>query len=190
MDEVLDPGEVSVARRRDAKFPANILGEAVAAPIAIVKGRIREDEIGLEVLMRVVLERAFAVPGDIGLDAANGEVHFAETPRRLVGFLTVDAEVGAAAAVSFGKFFGLHKHAAGATARVKDAAFVGFNHFDEELDDRLRRVKLAALLAFAGRELSEEVFVHAAENVLRSAFLISEADGADEVDEFAETVLI
>ena len=154
------------------------------------EGWISEDEIGFEILVSIVVEGAFTVPDDVGFNAANGEIHFAEAPSGLVGFLAVDAEVGAAPAMSFREFFGLHEHAAGAAAGVKDAAFVGLNHFDEKLDDRLRGVKLAALFAFAGGELAEEVFVDAAENVLGAALLVAETDGADEIDEFAESALI
>ena len=140
--------------------------------------------------MRVFAEGDLAVPGDIGFDAANGEIHFAETPRGLIGFLAVDAEVGAAPAVGFGEFFGLHEHATGAAAGVKDAPFVRFDHFDEQFDYGLRGVKLAALFAFAGGELAEEIFVDAAENVLGAAFLVAKSDGADEIDELAEAALI
>src|SRR5256885_1635662 len=80
--------------------------------------------------------------------------------------------------------------AGGAAAGVEDAAFVRLNHFDEKLYDGLRGVKLAALFAFAGGELAEEIFINAAENVLGAAFLVAEADGADEVNEFAEAALI
>src|SRR5690349_1441202 len=190
VNEVLDPGEIGVAGGRNAEFPARVFFEAFAAPIAVVERRIGEDEIGFEVLVGVVVKGTFAVPGDIGLDAADGEVHFAEAPGGLVGFLAVDAEVGAAAAVGFDEFFGLDEHAAGAAARVIDAAFVRLDHFDEELDDGLRGVEFATLFAFGGSELAEEVFVHAAKNILGAAFLVSEADGADEIDEFAEAALI
>src|SRR5277367_1810041 len=80
MNKVLDPGKIGVAGGRSAIFPANVFGEAGAAPIAIVEGWIGEDEIGFEVFVCVVVKGAFAVPGDIGLDATNGEIHFAEAP--------------------------------------------------------------------------------------------------------------
>ena len=53
MDEVLDPGEVGVASGRDAIFPANVLGETRAAPIAIVEWWIRQNLVRYEVLMQV-----------------------------------------------------------------------------------------------------------------------------------------
>jgi hypothetical protein len=37
---VLDPGEVRVARRRYAVFPARVFAQPVAAPIGNVEGRI------------------------------------------------------------------------------------------------------------------------------------------------------
>jgi hypothetical protein len=59
----------------------------------------------------------------------------------------------------------LHEHAAGAAAGIVDAAFVGGEHLDEEADDALRGVELAAFLALGAGELAEEVFVDAAEDV-------------------------
>ena len=54
--EVLQPGVVGVACRGRAVFPADIVAEAVAAPVAHVEGRVGEDEIGLEVLVQVAME--------------------------------------------------------------------------------------------------------------------------------------
>jgi hypothetical protein len=85
-------------------------------------------------------EQSLILTGDCkqertGSTAANGKVHFAEAQGGLSGFLAVNAEVVAAAAVDFGKFSGLLEHSAEAAAGVKDAAFIGLDHFDEELDE-------------------------------------------------------
>jgi ATP phosphoribosyltransferase len=63
-------------------------------------------------------------------------------------------------------------HAAGAAAGIVDAAFVGSEHLDEEADDALRSVKLAASLAFGTGELAEKVLVNAAEDVFRTVGLV------------------
>ena len=68
-------------------------------------------------------------------------------------------------AVRLDELLGLHEHAARAAAGVVDATFVGFEHLDQQADDRARRVELAAELAFGLGELAEEVFVDAAEDV-------------------------
>ena len=44
--EVLHPREVGVARRRHAVLPALVVGEALAAPVGDVEGRIGEDVVG------------------------------------------------------------------------------------------------------------------------------------------------
>ena len=164
VDEVLDPGEVGVAGRRHAVLPALVVLEQVAAPVAVVERRVGEDVVGLEVGVAVVVE-GVAV-GDLGVDAADGEVHLGEAPGRVVGLLAVDADVADAAAVRLDELLALDEHAARAAARVVDAALVRREHLDEHADDAARRVELAALLALGARELGEEVLVDAAEDVL------------------------
>ena len=98
--------------------------------------------------MRIVEKGAFIVPFDIGaVDPANGKVHFGKTPGGLVGLLPVNGDqVGGIEAdavaflfimilVSGNKLLALHKHAARAAARVENAAFVGFQHFNEQFDN-------------------------------------------------------
>ena len=54
----------------------------------------------------------------------------------------------------------------------------------------MRGVELAAFLAFGAGELAEEVFVDPAEDVFRAIGFVAEADGADEVDKFAQAVFV
>ena len=61
MNGMLYPGEVRIASGRSTVLPARILAQRFAAPVVIVKGRIREDEIGFQVFVRIILERAFAI---------------------------------------------------------------------------------------------------------------------------------
>ena len=116
------------------------------------------------------------------------------------------------AAVGFHELFGLHEHAAGAAGGVVDAALVGSEHLDQEAHHAVWGVELAAVLALGAGEAGEEVFVDAAEQIdgalrgTRGRFrdarrLVGlerelvrrggrERDGADEVDELAEPVLV
>ena len=54
----------------------------------------------------------------------------------------------------------------------------------------LRRVELAAALALGVGELAQEVFVDAAQDVLGAALRVAQADGADEVDQLAQPLLV
>jgi hypothetical protein len=111
--------------------------------------------------------------------------------RRVVELLSwPDADVAQLAAVGFDEFLRLHEHAAGAAAGIVDAAFVGREHLDEEAHDALRGVELSAFLSLGAGKLAEEVFVNATENVFRATSLVAHANGPDEVDKFAEAVLI
>ena len=188
VDEVLDPGEVGVARRRHAVHPALVVPEQLAAPVAVVERRVGEDVVGLEVGVAVVVE-GVAV-GDLGVDAADGEVHLGQAPGRVVRLLAVDADVADAPGVGLDELLALDEHAAGAAARVVDAALVGGEHLDEHADDVARRVELAALLALGAGELGEEVLVDAAEGVLGAVGRGAERDVATEVDELAEARLV
>ncbi len=173
----------------NAVLPAHVVISAV--PVGIVEGRIGEDEVGLEVFMQVAAEGVGLLRAEVGLDAANGEVHDGQAAGGGVAFLAVDGDVADASAVFQHEFLRLHEHAAGAAAGVVDAAFVGREHLDEQADDAARGVELAAVLALGAGELGEEIFIDAAEDVLgRGSRRAPQADGADEVDEFAEAVLV
>ena len=86
----------------------------------------------------------------------------------------------------------LHEHAAAAAARVVHAAGERLEHFDEKIHHAARRVELATILTFlrAG-EHAEEILVDAAENVVSPMITVrTETDGADEVNELAEHLVL
>ena len=103
--------------------------------------------------MQIVVECVCRTRTEIGRDPADREVHFRETPRLRVGFLPIDRQVVAPAAMGFDELFRLHEHASGTAAGVVDAAFVGGEHFDEEADDAGGGVELAAVLHLGAGEL-------------------------------------
>ena len=96
---MLNPGVVGVAQRRDAVLPALVVAQQVPRPIRNVERRIREDEVGLEVLVLVVEERVGSRLAHVGLDAADGEVHVSQLPVGRVGLLAEDGAVADTALV-------------------------------------------------------------------------------------------
>lgn len=213
VDEVLYPGVVGVAavyvqggavflfahsaRRGRAEGPARIVLDFGETPVFGVEGRIGEDEIGFEIFMAVVEEGIG--PGDVGVDAANGEVHLGQAEGGVVGFLAVDGDIRlyalwralaialavtitVAVGVGLDEAGGLHEHAAGPAAGVVHPAVVGFEHFHQHAHHALGGVELAAALAFLFGEPGEEVFIHPPEYVLLAALGIAQADGGDQVD--------
>ncbi len=81
IEEVLDPGVVGISRGWGAVLPAAVASELIPGPVAVVEGRIGDNEVGFEVFMGVVEEGAFVVPANLGgVDAPDGEVHFGQTP--------------------------------------------------------------------------------------------------------------
>ena len=92
-------------------------------------------------------------------------------------FLPVDGDVLGVAVVASDEFEGLHEHTPGAAAGVVDLAFVGLDHFGDQIDDALGGVELAPELALGGGEFAKEVFIDAPDDVL-----VLVADGVDVVD--------
>ena len=186
---MLHPGEVGVALGRDAVLPADIV--VVADPVGVVERRIGQDVIGLEVGVQVAAE-------GVGVFRAEVAPRCREWPgsssasRQVVGLrlLAVDGDVADPPAVGLDEFLALHEHAARAAAGVVDAALVRGEHLDQHADDAAGRVELAALLALGAGELGEEIFVDAAQDVLGAVLLAAQADGADQVDQFAEALLV
>src|SRR5437899_4922578 len=119
------------------------------------------------------MEAVGGLEAEIAFDAADGEVHSRQPPRRGIAFLSEDADVAfgfpaiaIARGVGFYEFNRLHEHAARTAARVEDSAFPGREHFDEELDDATGRIELPAFLALGACELAEEIFIDAPDDVL------------------------
>src|SRR5665647_1973520 len=190
VDHVLHPGEVGVAHRRRPVLPAHVVAQALAAPVAHVERRVGEDEVGLEVLVLVGVEGVGVVRPQVALEAADGEVHLGQAPGGGVALLPVDGDVALAAAVLLHKALALHEHAARTAAGVVDAALERLDHLDQQLDDAARRVELATALALGAGEAAEEVLVDAAQQVLAAALRVAHGDGADEVDELTELLLV
>lgn len=61
---------------------------------------------------------------DIAVDAANGKVHLAQSPRRVVALLPVDGQVADAATVGQHELLGRQEHTARSATGVIDAALV------------------------------------------------------------------
>ena len=90
----------------------------------------------------------------------------------------------------FYEFLALNKHPTGAAARIEDPALVGFQHLNKESNDAPRGVELPSLLAFRRRKLSQEIFIDPSKNILASAFLVTQTDSPDNIDQFSESLLI
>ena len=112
----------------------------LAEPVGVVEGRVGEDVVDAEVGVFLA---------DVGLDAADGEIHDGEAAGGGVALLAVDGDVAELAAVGFDEFFRLHEHAAGAAGGVADAALVGGEHVDEAAHNAGRGVELINAPALA-----------------------------------------
>src|SRR5580704_7402555 len=109
--DVLKPCVVSIAWWRRTILPAGVFPQALAAPVRSVERRICHRKIEALVLQLVLVEAAFVVPSDIGIDATDGEIHLAKAPCRVIALLPVDGDIVETAAMRLHKFFCLHEHA-------------------------------------------------------------------------------
>src|SRR5207253_2077838 len=115
---------VRISRRRRTEFPSNVALELIAAPVAVVEGRVREDVIGFQIFVQIPVKRVSVTRTEVAIDAADGEVHFGKSPRRGIRLLSVDRDIADFSAMRLDEFLALHEHAAGTAAGIVDTAFV------------------------------------------------------------------
>ncbi len=173
-----------------AVLPPRVVTQPLAAPIAHVERGISENEIGLKVGVQILVEGIGVVRPEVVVNAADREVHLGQPPGGRVGLLPVHADIADPATMAFGEFLALDEHATRATAGVVHAALIRRQHLDQQLHYRLRRVKLAAPLAFSRGKHAQKILVHTAQNILATAGLVAEANRPDQVDQFAEAPFI
>ena len=117
-----------------AVLPAFVVPQQIATPIRYIEGRVGEDVIGPQVGMQVFVKGVRRFGSQVGLDAANGEIHEGQLPGVGVGFFPIDADIAHLAAMGFDELFRLYEHAAGPTTGVIDATLVGGQHGDQGSD--------------------------------------------------------
>src|SRR5690554_907809 len=83
------------------------------------------------------------------------------------------------------KLLGLDKHTSRSAAGVIYPTFVGLNHSDQEFDNTGGSVELA----LAGPELSQEIFINPAQDILGFGFFISQVEG-EQVNKFTQLGLV
>ena len=86
----------------------------------------------------------------------------------------------------FDELFGLHEHAARSAARVVNLALAGREHGYQCFDNAGGRVELPAPLAFGAGKHAQEIFVHLAQDVASLRWVVTKADGGDQVDQLAQ----
>ena len=179
VEHVLHPGEVGVVGGRGAVLPAGVVVFDAGVPFFHVEGRIGHDEVGAQIGVFVVAEGVGPFAAEVEVDAADGHIHRRQAPGGEVGFLAVDGKVARFAFVFLNEAFALHEESARAHGGVVDAAFPGLQHFDDEGDDGLGGVELAAPSAFIQGELTEAVFVDMAKDVFGIQRFVVERDLGD-----------
>jgi hypothetical protein len=140
--------------------------------------------------MEVPVEAVLRPVAQVGVDAAQRQVHLGQPPRRRHELLPVDGQVVAPAPVGGDELRRLHEHPSRSAARVEHPPVIRLDDLDQEPDDRPGRVELAGVASLGGREPAEEVLVHPAEHVVGAVVDVREADVADEVDQSTQQALV
>ena len=182
--ENLNPQIVAVVVAGQAERKARVFSQPLLVDLIDVEGRVGHHEIKLPDGVVAILVVGVAL-ADVAAEAVHGQIHLAQ-PYRLAHFLLpVDADGAARAAfMARDEIRALHEHATGAVGRIVDAALIRFDHFHDQIDQRRRRKELAALLAFAHRELAQEVLIDLAEDIALDGAQI-EVEGLEERDQQA-----
>src|SRR5690606_34360230 len=122
---------------------------------------------------------------DLSLNAPDGQVHLAKLVGGGVALLSVNGKIALFPSVCFNELLALHEHPAGPATAVINPALIGLKHFDQKLYDTFRCIKLAAFLSFGVGELTKEVFIHPAKEVLTFNTGLVKADISDKVNKLS-----
>ena len=185
---MLQPGKVGIACRWHPMLPATISPQQIAAPIAVIEGRIGNHKISFQILVGIVQKRSFIVPFHLGtIDAPNRQVHLRQAPGGLVALLPINGDVVNPALMLSHKLFRLHKHPARSTAGVKHPPFVRFQHGNQQFYDATRRVELPALLAFRQGKLPQKILKHMPQHIRTASFGIAQGNITHQINQPTKT---
>lgn len=163
---MLHPGKVGVSRRRCSVLPAPVFSQQVAAPVAVIKWRIRDHKVRLQILVGIVQERSLRVPANIrAINAPNRQVYPAQLVGGLVALLPINGNVIQPPLMIFDELLALNEHSSRTTARVEHSPLVGFEYFHQYSHYALGRIELSPLATFGEGELSQEVLEHLPQQV-------------------------
>ena len=98
------------------------------------------------------MERIRVMLAKVAVDAANGEVHFAQLPRCRIRLLPVHRDIPDAPLMFLYKLLALNKHASRPATGVVYTALKRLNHLDEQANNAIRGIELASVFAFRAGE--------------------------------------
>ena len=127
---------------------------------------------------------------EVGVDAADGQVHLGQPPGGVVGLLAVDGDVAELAAVGLDELLATGRTCRRSRSRGRRRGPCRARASPPARAPPRGRVELAALLAFGAGELRQEVFVDLAQRVLGAIGGAAQGDVADQVDELAQALLV
>ncbi len=84
----------------------------------------------------------------------------------------------------------LHEHPRRPTAGIVDTPFERLDHLHQKTHHAARCKVIAARSPLLTGELTEKILVDPAQNILAAALPVAQPDGAEDIDQFAQFVLI
>ena len=124
VDHVLNPCVVGITGRRCSVLPANIVLQFILSPVGQIERRVCHNEIRTKIGMKVIKECVSLIRAEVCINATNRHIHLCHLPSIRIGFLTINRNTLTIAAVCLNELHALHKHTAGAAARVVHTAVV------------------------------------------------------------------
>ena len=186
---MLEPGKVGVAGGRRAVLPAHVVQKFVLPPVRKVEGRVRQNEVRLELRVAVVEEGIGVILAQVGFNAADGQIHLRHLPGGGVGVLTEHGNPVDIAAVVLNEPGRLHEHAAAAAAGVVDPAVIGLQNLHQRAHHAGGGVEFPGELALLLGKFGQAVFIGAAQDVLAVAVL-HHLNVGEQVHHFTQTALV
>src|SRR4051812_19511400 len=98
--------------------------------------------------------------GDLRVDPADGQVHLGQSPRSVIGLLTVNRYVSNFATMCLDEVLAAHEHSPRPAAWVVHTSFERGEHLDEYTHHWRRGIKLSPAFAFSASEAGQEVLIH------------------------------
>ena len=188
-DHVLQPREVCISSRRRTILPTDIINEFIRTPAGEIEGRIRHNEVCLELRVAIVKKRVRIKLAEVGFNTANGKIHLRHLPCGRVGVLTKNGNLVDVAAMIFDELCGLNEHTARAAARVINTPIKRLQHFNKGTHNARGSIELTSKFTFLLSKLGETVFVCTTENVL-AVSMLDHLNVGEEINHLTKTPLV
>ena len=191
VSKVLKPGIIGITRRRYAVFPAAVVAQVFAAPIAYIKRRIGQDKIKFNIFVfKFVIQKGIAQL-QLGINAADGEVHSGQAQGRGVRFLPVNRNILDITLMIERQIFRSARTCRLSHSTRHRHALCMVPAFRQAVSRCLRVSRTVRLSCLRHRQTGRgSIHKHRPSKSCDLTGILPEADGADKIDQFTEPLFV